>query len=143
MVLFSRATHMIQSRLNSSRMDNVIWLPHVPLSPTYFLDALNLFCHLRVTLLSEAFHVCNSCSPFFFHSHLYQMQKSISVKKLNKTFNTIHESSLFVCFVLFILMRSAELGCFRLRSWFHWKAHKEEGCISLVPCRSDLQCKSS
>jgi hypothetical protein len=140
MVLLSRSTHMIQSRLNGSRMDDIIWLPHFPLSPTYFLDALNLFCHLMVTLVYEAFHLCNSCSPFFFHSHLNQMQKSISVNKLNETFNTIYEGNLFV---LFVLMRSTESGCFRWRSWSHWKVLEEKGCISLVPWRLDLRCKSS
>jgi hypothetical protein len=83
-------------------MDDIIWLPHFPFSPTYFLDALNLFCHLMVTLVSKAFHLCNSCSPFFFQSHLNQMQKSISVNKLNKTFNTIYEDNLFVLFCLYL-----------------------------------------
>jgi hypothetical protein len=35
-----------------------------------------------------------------------------------------------LCFILFLLMRSTEAGCFRLCSWFHWKALKEKGCIS-------------
>ncbi len=33
-------------------------------------------------------------------------------------------------FVLFVLMRSTELGCFS--SWSLWKALEEEGCIGLV-----------
>ncbi len=40
-------------------------------------------------------------------------------------------------FVLFVLMRSTQLGCFRSRSWSLWKALKEEGCISLVSWRLD------
>jgi hypothetical protein len=120
-------------------MDDIIWLPHFPLSPTYFLDALNLFCHLMVTLVSEAFHLCNSCSPFVFHSHLNQMKNSINVNKLNKTFNTIYEGNLFV---LFVLMRSIKLGCFKLCSWPRWKALEEKGCIGLVPWCLDLRCKS-
>ncbi len=42
-------------------------------------------------------------------------------------------------FVLFVLVRSTQLGCFRLCSWSLWKALKEEeeeeeGCIGLVSC---------
>jgi hypothetical protein len=49
----------------------------------------------------------------------------------------------FVCFVLFVLMRSTKPGCFRLCSWCLWKALEEEGCMGWVPWRLDLQCKSS
>jgi hypothetical protein len=37
----------------------------------------------------------------------------------------------------FVVMRSIELGCFKLCSWCLWKALDEEGCMGLVPC-----CKS-
>jgi hypothetical protein len=30
----------------------------------------------------------------------------------------------FVCFVLFVLMRSTEPGCFRSRSWSLWKSSR-------------------
>jgi hypothetical protein len=39
------------------------------------------------------------------------------------------EGSLF-CFVV---MRSTELGCFRLCSWCLWKALDEGTCVGLVP----------
>jgi hypothetical protein len=42
----------------------------------------------------------------------------------------IYEGRLFV---LFVLMRSTELGCLRSRSWSLWKALDEEGCMGLVP----------
>jgi hypothetical protein len=35
---------------------------------------------------------------------------------------SIYEGRLFVCFVLFVLMKSTQPGCFRLRSWSLWKA---------------------
>ncbi len=40
-----------------------------------------------------------------------------------------------VCFVLFcfLVMRSTKPGCFRLCSWYLWKALDEEGCMGLVP----------
>jgi hypothetical protein len=47
------------------------------------------------------------------------------------------------CFVLFVLMRSTKLGCFRLRSWSLWKALEEEGWYGLVSWRLDLRCRSS
>jgi len=47
------------------------------------------------------------------------------------------------CFVLFVLMRFTELGCFRSHSWCLWKALNEDGCLSLVPWCLDLWCKSS
>jgi hypothetical protein len=61
---------------------------------------------------------------------------------------SIYEGRLFVwfvlfCFVLFVLMRSTEPGCFRSRSWSLWKALEEEGCMGLVPWGLDLRCKSS
>jgi len=46
-------------------------------------------------------------------------------------------------FVLFVLMGSMKLGCFRLRSWSLWKALEEEGCIGLVSWCLDLWCRSS
>jgi hypothetical protein len=42
---------------------------------------------------------------------------------------SMKEGSLF-CFAV---MRSTELGCFRLCSWCLWKALDEEGCMGLVP----------
>ncbi len=46
--------------------------------------------------------------------------------------------------VCFVVMRSAELGCFRSCSWCLWKAlDEEEGCMGLVPWHLDLRCKSS
>jgi hypothetical protein len=47
------------------------------------------------------------------------------------------EGSLFVCFVLFcfvlfVIMRSIKLGCFRLCSWCLWKALDKEECMGLV-----------
>jgi len=32
-------------------------------------------------------------------------------------------------FVLFVFLRSTELGCFRSCSWCLWKALDEEGCM--------------
>jgi hypothetical protein len=43
---------------------------------------------------------------------------------------SMKEGSLFV---LFVLMRSTESGCFRLCSWCLSKALDEEGCMGLVP----------
>ncbi len=40
-------------------------------------------------------------------------------------------------FVLFVLMKCTEQGCFRLCSWSLLKALKEEGCISLVSWHLD------
>jgi hypothetical protein len=59
--------------------------------------------------------------------------------------HTIYEARLFVCFVLFVLMRSTESGCFRVHSWsLFWKALDAKGCMGLVPWqRLDLPCKSS
>jgi hypothetical protein len=60
---------------------------------------------------------------------------------------SMKEGCLFVClfcFVLFVLMRSTEPGCFRLCSWSLWKAlEEEEGCIGLVSWHLDLWCRSS
>ncbi len=56
---------------------------------------------------------------------------------------SIYEGRQFVCFVLFVPMRSTEPGCFRLPSWSLWKALEEEGCIGLVSWRLDLRCRSS
>ncbi len=53
---------------------------------------------------------------------------------------SMKEDSLFV---LFVLTRPTEPGCFKLRSWSLWKALNKEGCMGLVPQRLDLQCKSS
>jgi hypothetical protein len=46
---------------------------------------------------------------------------------------SIYETRLFVCFLLFVVMRSTKLGCFRSRSWTLWKALENEGCMGLVP----------
>jgi len=43
----------------------------------------------------------------------------------------------------FVVMRSTELGCFRLCSWCLWKALDEEGCMGLVPWHLNLLYKSS
>jgi hypothetical protein len=54
------------------------------------------------------------------------------------------EGSLFVCFVLFVLMRDPLKGDVSdCRSWSLWKAIKEEGCMGLVSWRLDLWCRSS
>jgi hypothetical protein len=42
---------------------------------------------------------------------------------------SMKEGNLF-CFAV---MRSTELGCFRLCSWCLWKALDEERCMGLVP----------
>jgi hypothetical protein len=47
----------------------------------------------------------------------------------NMSHLSVKQGSLFVCFVLFVLMRSTEPGCFRSHSWSRWKALVEEGCI--------------
>jgi hypothetical protein len=47
------------------------------------------------------------------------------------TLVSMKEGSLF-CFVWFVLMRSTELECFRLRSWSFGKALEEKGCSGLV-----------
>jgi hypothetical protein len=62
-----------------------------------------------------------------------------ALKKSNLGYLSMKEGSLFV----FVLMRSRELGCFRLCSWCVWKGLKEEGCIGLVSWCFDLGCKSS
>jgi hypothetical protein len=49
------------------------------------------------------------------------------------------EGSLFS----FVVMRSTELGCFRLCTWCLWKALNKKGCICFVPRRLELRCKSS
>jgi hypothetical protein len=69
------------------------------------------------------------------------LQKKTPMHQLfiNATNLSMKEGSLF-CFVV---MRSTELGCFRLCSWCLWKALNEEGCMGLVPWRLDLRCKSS
>jgi hypothetical protein len=51
---------------------------------------------------------------------------------LHQYTTSIYEARLFVCFVLFVLMRSTEQGGFRQRSWSLWKALDEEGCMGLV-----------
>jgi hypothetical protein len=56
---------------------------------------------------------------------------------------SMKQGSLLFCFVLFVLMRSMELGCFSSHSWSLWKAVEEEGCIGLVSWRLDLWCGSS
>jgi hypothetical protein len=54
-------------------------------------------------------------------------------KEVRQTFvvsvvNNIYLWRKVVCFVLFVVMRSTELGCFRSCSWCLWKAlHKEHG----------------
>ncbi len=45
--------------------------------------------------------------------------------------------------VCFVVIRSTELGCFRLCSLSLWKALDEKGCMGLVPWRLDLQCQKS
>jgi hypothetical protein len=62
-----------------------------------------------------------------------------SIKKGGQRNLTMKEGCLFV---LFVLMRFTELGCFKSHSWSLWKA-LEEGCISLVSLHLDLQCKSA
>jgi hypothetical protein len=44
--------------------------------------------------------------------------------------------------VCFVIMRSTELGCLKLCSWFLWKSLDEEGCMGLVPWHLHLGCKS-
>jgi hypothetical protein len=58
------------------------------------------------------------------------------------TYLCMKEGSLFVlfCFVLFVLMRSAEPGCFRIAFLV---SLGDEGCIRLVSWRLDFWCKSS
>ncbi len=55
----------------------------------------------------------------------------------------IYEGKVVCCFVLFVLMRSTELGCFRSCSWSLWKALNKEGAsafgfmaFGLAGCRS-------
>jgi hypothetical protein len=57
-----------------------------------------------------------------------------------------HLSMKLVCFALFcfVAMRSAELGCFRWRSWYLRKALDVDRCMGVFPlCLLDLRCKSS
>ncbi len=63
--------------------------------------------------------------------------------RLENDFKTIYLWSKVVCLFCFVLMRSIELGCFRLCSWCLWKGLDEERCMHLVPWGLDLQCKSS
>jgi hypothetical protein len=60
---------------------------------------------------------------------------SLGIIEKNKTLYIyiIYEGRLFVCFVLFMLIKSIELGCLRSHSWSVWKALDEEGCMGLVP----------
>jgi hypothetical protein len=68
------------------------------------------------------------CFPSGKKRQLYR-NSGISKPCLTLCLQSIYEGRLFVCFVLFVLMRSSEQGCFRSRSWSLWKALKEEGCI--------------
>jgi len=70
------------------------------------------------------------------------MSKDVGVVNLISTSCNLSmkEGSLFV---LFVLMRSTELGCFRLCSWCLAKALDKEGCMGLVPWCLELRCKSS
>ncbi len=75
--------------------------------------------------------------PYFYH------YKTCNETPTFKSFViSIYEGRLFVCFVLFVLIRSTEPGCLKSLSWSLWKALKEEGCIALVSWRLDLQGKS-
>jgi len=65
------------------------------------------------------------------------------LRRLEDDFKTIYLWSKVVCLFCFVLMRSIELGCFRLCSWCLWKGLDEERCMNLVPWGLDLQCKSS
>ncbi len=67
------------------------------------------------------------------------MSKDVEVVNLISTSCNLSmkEGSLFVCFVLFcfvlfVIMRSIKLGCFRLCSWCLWKALDKEECMGLV-----------
>jgi len=42
---------------------------------------------------------------------------------------SIYETRLFVCFLLFIVMRSTKLGSFRSHSWTLWKALENKGSM--------------
>jgi len=76
-----------------------------------------------------------------FPSSMFMFGESITYIALIITDNlSMKEGSLFV---LFLLMRSTEPGCFRSCSWFLWKVFEEEGCIGLVSWCLDFQCRSS
>jgi hypothetical protein len=54
------------------------------------------------------------------HTHIYTW--ILTWKDEHERNQSVKEGSLFV---LFVLMRSIELGCFKLCSWYRWKALKE------------------
>ncbi len=49
----------------------------------------------------------------------------------NMSYLSVKQGSLF-CFVLFVLMRFTELGCFKSHSWSRWKALKEKGRLQIT-----------
>jgi hypothetical protein len=65
---------------------------------------------------------------------------ALSKKPKFWTWKSPHLCMKVVCFVV---IRSTELGCFRLCFWCLWKALHEKGCMGLVPWGLDLQCKKS
>jgi hypothetical protein len=91
-----------------------------------------------------AFHFSEHPASFFQFFPLISGEKTVIFVLMVPyiPYLSMKQGSLFLLFC-FVLMRSTELGCFRLHSWFLWKALEEEGCISLVSWRLDLQCRSS
>jgi hypothetical protein len=69
-------------------------------------------------------------------------RNNMEIKKKTTKPQSIYEGRLFVCFVCTDEIHPIG-GCFRLCSWFLWKALNEEGCIGLVSWCLDLRCKSS
>jgi hypothetical protein len=96
------------------------------------------FCNSQMVYSQIWLNLPEDDHYFGFFNLILQKNTPMCQLFINATNLSMNEGSLF-CFVV---MRSTELGCFRLCSWCLWKALNEEGCMGLVPWRLDLQCKS-
>ncbi len=87
------------------------------------------------TLVPEVDSLMNLIQDFQCRATYWALVEMFSPLSLNLSMN---EGSSLFCFVV---MRSIELGCFRLCSWYLWKSLNKEGCMGLVPWHLELGCK--
>ncbi len=83
---------------------------------------------------------------FHLTSRLYGFEKFLSFQFKFLSIQKSHMLSIYISMkegslFCFVVMRSAEPGCFRSCSSCLWKPLNKKGCMGLVPWHLDLQCK--
>ncbi len=102
---------------------------------------MTLFWFFALLVWTWVLSLCTSFPPSLgvLFNEVYQGFITSSFLSPTHLHLSMRQSSLF-CFVT---MKSTKLGCFKLCSWYLWKAFDKERCIGLDSWRLELWCRSS